>query len=89
VTLESNEYTLTMARVYAGQGHWEKAVEIYRYLAAAQPDREDLQDALHDAQKRLEEQGAKRLEDLSPLLKTWLTLQTRVHQLRKLSKIKG
>lgn len=85
---DSNEYTLTMAQVYAGQGHWEKAVEIYRHLAGEQPGREDLQDALRVAQEHLEQVGAKQLEDLAPLLETWLKLQTRVHQLQKLKKIK-
>lgn len=89
MALDSNEYTLTMARVYAGQGHWGNAVEIYRHLVEEQPDREDLLKALQLAQEQLEAQGVKRLEDLSPLLNTWLKLLTRVHQLEKLSKIKA
>lgn len=85
----NNEYTLTMAQVYAGQGLWKKAVEIYHHLLEEQPDREDLRDALQSAEERLEQEGVKQLEDLSPLLKTWLRLQTRVHQLEKLEKIKA
>ena len=29
---EVNIYTETMAKVYADQGHWEKAAEIYHHL---------------------------------------------------------
>jgi hypothetical protein len=28
---ETDFYTGTMAKVYAGQGHWDKAAEIYRH----------------------------------------------------------
>ena len=88
MALDSNEYTLTMAQVYAGQGHWNKAVDIYRHLVEEQPEREDLRDALQSAQEHLEAQAVKRLEDLAPLLKTWLQLQNRVHQIEKLRKLK-
>ena len=87
MTSDSNEYTRTMAQVYAAQGHWEKAVEIYRYLVLQEPDREDLRNALQDAEKRLVRDGVKRPDDLFPLLRTWLRLQTRVHQIEKLKKI--
>ena len=85
---DKNDYTLTMARVYAGQGHWKKAVEIYRHLVMEQPEREDLRDGLKAAEEALMEQGASLLDELAPLLQTWLRLQTRCHHLEKLKRIK-
>ncbi len=35
-------YTETMAKVYAAQGHWGKAAEIYRHLLTGAPARKDL-----------------------------------------------
>ena len=39
-------YTETMAKVYASQGHWGKAAEIYRHLLTEAPARKDFADAL-------------------------------------------
>ena len=83
-----DEYTLTMAQVYAGQGHWQKAVEIYRHLLLEEPEREDLREGLKAAEEALVEQGVRKLDELSPLLQTWLKLQTRYHHLKKLKNIK-
>jgi hypothetical protein len=85
----NDEYTLTMARVYAGQGHWQKAVEIYRHLVLEQPAREDLRDGLKAAEEALVAQGARKLDELSPLLQTWLKLETRYRHLKKLKRIKS
>ncbi len=40
-------YTETLARLYMRQGHVDKALRIYRYLAAQQPGDLDLQDQIH------------------------------------------
>ena len=84
----TDEYTLTMAQVYAAQGHWKKAVEIYRHLVLKEPQREDLREALKAAEEALVEQGGGHLDELAPLLQTWIKLQTRYHQLMKLKSIK-
>ena len=34
---EVDIYTETMAKVYADQGHWAKAVEIYQHLVQSEP----------------------------------------------------
>ncbi len=39
-------YTETLARLYMRQGHVDKALRIYRYLAAQQPGDLDLQDQI-------------------------------------------
>ena len=84
----TDEYTLTMARVYAGQGHWKKAVEIYRHLVMEEPERDDLREALEAAEEALVDQGGGHLDELAPLLQTWIKLQTRYQHLKKLKKMK-
>ena len=46
-------YTVTMARVYADQGHYEDAARIYRHLLDQTPDRSDLKEALDDVLAKL------------------------------------
>ena len=46
---ETDFYTGTMAKVYAGQGHWDKAAEIYRHLLRMEPERTDYLEALAEA----------------------------------------
>ena len=83
-------YTATMAKVYAGQGHWEKAIEIYQHLLKKNPDRKDLAAALADLQNRMAETGTKRkkLEDLLPLYRQWIDLMFQYDRLKKLKKLK-
>lgn len=88
MAVPGDEYTLTMARVYAGQGHWKKAVEIYRHLLMQQPERKELRDELEAAEKALAAQGSAQLDDLAPLLQTWLRLQSRYHHLKRLRQLK-
>jgi hypothetical protein len=88
MAVDRDEYTLTMARVYAGQGHWQKAVEIYRQLVMEQPEREDLRDGLKAAEEALLAQGSSQLDELAPLLQTWLKLQIRYHHLKRLHQLK-
>lgn len=46
-------YTETLARLYMRQGHVNKALQIYRYLAAQQPSNLDLQDQIRALEHRL------------------------------------
>ena len=39
-------YTATMAKVYADQGHTEKAIEIYKFILDRDPERSDIREAL-------------------------------------------
>lgn len=88
MVVHRDEFTLTMAQVYAGQGHWKKAVEIYRHLVMEQPEREDLRQALKAAEEALVAQGRSQLDGLAPLLQTWLKLQIRCHQMKRLQQLK-
>jgi hypothetical protein len=46
-------YTETLARLYMRQGHVDKALRIYRHLAAQQPSDLDLQDHIHALEHQL------------------------------------
>ena len=81
-------YTETMAKVYAAQGHWEKAAEIYRHLLAEAPTRKDLADALVEIEKKIDTDLQTDPEQLVPLFREWIELLFRWEKLKKLRKIK-
>jgi len=86
---EIDIYTETMAKVYADQGHWSKAVKIYRHLMAKEPRRQDLAEALEEAEKRMKEGGLKNPEQLVPLFQEWIELLFKIEKLQKLQKLKN
>ena len=73
-------YTETMAKVYAAQGHWEKAAEIYRHLLTGAPARKDFADALAEAEKKIHKDSNKNLEQLVPLFRHRLQLTVQPHR---------
>jgi hypothetical protein len=81
-------YTETMAKVYAEQGHWPKAVEVYRYLAAREPERRDLAEALAAAEKKMEAPSQSQFKDLAPLFGEWIELLFKHQNLQKLKRLK-
>ncbi len=81
-------YTETMAKVYAVQGHWERAAEIYRHLLAEAPTRKDFADALAEAEKKISNDTHKDPERLVPLFREWIELLFRHDKLQKLRKLK-
>jgi pentatricopeptide repeat protein len=83
----SDFYTETMARVYAKQGHWQKAAEIYRYLLEQEPGRRDYSRALEEVESKLVS-AAKTPDDLVPLFREWLELMGHYIKLERLSRLK-
>jgi len=81
-------YTETMAKVYALQGHWGKAAEIYRHLLSETPARKDLADALAEAEKKKLEDLPKNPDQLVPLFREWIELLFRCAKLQKLRNLK-
>jgi hypothetical protein len=81
-------YTETMAKVYAAQGHWGKAAEIYRHLLTEAPARKDLADALAEAEKKISNGSHKGPEQLVPLFREWIELLFRHDKLQKLRNLK-
>jgi hypothetical protein len=86
---EIDIYTETMAKVYADQGHWAKAVGIYQHLVQAEPRRQHLIDALEHARQKMEEQPDLRTEGLVPLFREWIELLLQQEKLKKLKRLRG
>ena len=82
-------FTETMAKVYAAQGHWGKAAEIYRHLLTRAPARKDFADALAEAEKKIHKDSHMNSEQLVPLFREWIELLFRREKLRKMRNLKG
>ena len=86
---ETEFYTATMAKVYADQGHYEKAAEIYRYLLKQSPARDDYLEALAEVEKKMTLSGNQSTDKLSPLFHQFFDLMLKFRNLQKLRKLKG
>jgi pentatricopeptide repeat protein len=84
--MDTEFFTATMARVYAEQGHYEKAAEIYRHLLEREPDRREFLEAIADIEKKRKDQGPKTDSDLVPLIRKWIRLLLRYRQIRQLKR---
>ena len=83
---QTNFYTKTMANVYAKQGYFAKASEIYRYLLEHNPENQELNDLLAGVEKKIKENGKKDRETLEKLFRKWIYLQLSYNRLQKLKK---
>ncbi|MGB9439502.1 MAG: hypothetical protein WCB15_16265 [Desulfobacterales bacterium] len=83
-----NIYTETMAKVYAAQGHWGKAAEIYRHLLTGAPARKDFADALAEAETKMLKDSPENSEQLVPLFREWIELLFRYEKLQRLRNLK-
>ena len=81
--------TATLARVFAEQGHWEKAAEIYRNLLQHDPQREDLQRALAEAETGMRTAGRTSSQELASLFGEWIDLLLQYDRLRKLRRLRA
>jgi hypothetical protein len=81
--------TVTLARLFAAQGHWEKTVRIYRQLLEREPERQDIAQALADAEQQLITTGRRRSQDLGDLFRQWIDLLLRYDRLCKLQRLKN
>jgi hypothetical protein len=85
---ETDFYTGTMAKVYAVQGLWDKAAEIYRHLLRMEPERTDYLEALAEAERMLSASSKQSVEDLAPLFHEWIDLMLKYHNLKRLRRLK-
>jgi tetratricopeptide (TPR) repeat protein len=85
---ETDFYTGTMAKVYSGQGHWDKAAEIYRHLLKMEPERTDYLEALAEAERMLSATSKRPVEDLAPLFHEWIDLMLKYKNLQRLRRVK-
>ena len=80
-------YTVTMAQLYADQGHFKRAIEIYQFLLSQNPGREDLQEALATLEERASRHVPESKDALIPLFAQWIRLigqYKHLHHLRQL-----
>jgi hypothetical protein len=89
MTKDIGIYTETMAKVYAAQGHWEKAAEIYRHILTKEPARKEIADALSEVENRMLKDPPKDPGQLVPLFREWIQLMIRYENLKKLRRLKG
>ena len=80
--------TATMAKIYAGQGHYEMAAEIYRHLLRESPDRRDWADALAQIEAKLAAQAESRFRDPAGRLAEWIGLMLSYRRLLDLRDIR-
>jgi cytochrome c-type biogenesis protein CcmH/NrfG len=78
--------TVTLARLYAQQGHWDRAAVIYRALLQADPGRQDLRQALAEAETHRSQRA---IDGLAPLFREWIELLFRHDRLRRLRRLRG
>jgi len=80
--------TATMAKIYAGQGHYVIAAEIYRHLLRENPDRRDWADALAQIEAKLAAQAESRFRDPAGRLAEWIGLMLSYRRLLDLRDIR-
>lgn len=80
--------TATMAKIYAGQGHYDMAAEIYRHLLREDPDRRDWADALAQIEAKLAAQAESRFRDPAGRLAEWIGLMLSYRRLLDLRDIR-
>ena len=84
--VEKQEFeTETMAGIYANQGHYGKAIDIYSRLLEQHPDRSDLRDKLLriETQKKYEDENR-----LADKFSEWLDLLMKRKKLDALKQLK-
>ena len=77
--------TETMARIYTEQGHYAKAVSIYRRLLAATPEREDLRRRLEEVETLLNRDSSPPLSDQ---FSEWVQLLLKKKQIDRLRRFR-
>ena len=87
MTDDRQHETLTMARLLSEQGHWQRAAEICRHLLQTQPGREDVAEALAEAERRARASSPKTAADLVPLFQEWIDLLFTHQRLRQLGRL--
>ncbi len=77
MTREPSFYTASMAKLYADQGYWQKAAEIYRFLLQRYPHNEELRAALQEIEQQQAQRQAPTCKDLQLLMREWSDLMKR------------
>jgi len=76
----AQRYTKTLAKLYADQGHFDKAIEIYQHLVKEFPEREDILDNFSDLKVKMQRIKTSNEPELAVLLKQWFDLLAKYKQ---------
>ena len=76
--------TATMAKIFAQQGHYDKAIDIYRHLLKNYPDRLDLAEALARTEEKRDNVTASAPSDLASVLSEYIGFLMNYRQLLEL-----
>ncbi|MGB5158749.1 tetratricopeptide repeat protein [Desulfobacterium sp. N47] len=80
--------TVTMAEIYAKQGLFDKAAEIYNKLLEQDPDRDDLIKALSILEETRAEANKDLKKRLIPLFSEWVDLMLCNEKMKLLEKLR-
>ncbi|MDA3898264.1 MAG: tetratricopeptide repeat protein [Desulfobacteraceae bacterium] len=86
MTDPTQRYTKTLAKLYADQGHFEKAIEIYQHLVKKFPEREDILDDFSDLKVKMQREKTSNEPELAVLLKQWFDLLAKYRQINAIQK---
>jgi hypothetical protein len=78
-----------MAKIYAGQGHYERAADIYRHLLSENPERPDWDAALKQIEAKLSARAQGFSRNLTDRLAQWIGLMLDFRRLRDLQDLEG
>jgi tetratricopeptide (TPR) repeat protein len=73
--------TATMAKIFVQQGHYDKAIEIYRHLLKEEPGRRDLAEALAHTEEMRNERAANAPRNMADVLSEYIRLLLNYRQL--------
>ena len=81
----SHRYTRPLAKLYADQGRYDKANEIYRHLMEKFPERKDILEDVADLKVRMERAKTASKPQLPALFQNWLELIKEYRQMHGIS----
>jgi hypothetical protein len=73
-------YTRTLATLYADQGHYDKALTVYRHLIKQFPDSRDISEGFSDLKDRIQRIKTSNEPELAPLFREWFDLLIKYRQ---------
>ena len=76
--------TATMAKIFVQQGHYDKAIDIYRHLLKKDPDRRDLAEILVRTEEKRDMAAAAAPGDLASVLSEYIRFLLNYRQLLEL-----
>lgn len=82
----TQRYTKSLAKLYADQGHYEKAIEIYKHLMKKFPEREDIIDDFSDLKIKMQRIKISNEPELAVLFQQWFDLIAKYKQINAIQK---